>query len=851
MHKIMDTSFVCDSIKAPFNFYTPRYWYGLEQNLLEHSDKLNQALDNIEQHTFNPDTTTTLNNWERIHEQLQDIYVNGTGYNDIVSVICIPLIIALFAFSFPFIFQMINHINDKYASKSISLIFSSSKTYKFFRIVNSLSIFYVLIFGVMTILWKEFILITHLQLLNWVTITVAFIYTFAIISFVNYCIKFNNPDKLVEIIKNRYQNERRWTTIQQKKISCKVLIRRLLKHKDTVGNMILHSAKSYVNNWYNVVPNDNYITRLIAIVTYSVKSNDFGLFQNVLEALDFIIDEEKNSTCTYSSEKSDVIKEASNHRLTIRFFKEFLISYIPFKNFNMHEEMIISKLLGAFDKTKYLNYGDSLQLAQCMLKMIEGEHMTFLEKYVDKSSYYFKYICTLPKISFIKCGCVDERPKVEEKSVKCWNNLCSLHYAVLAYAFDKDYFSILSFHKEKDYKSINNLYPIYGSDILIRYAYCLKSDKYGYDQLFDRDLDVKKILSKYTTALLLIIHNLDETITETVTNEIIDVIENSKSNLDENVDIIKSNAQLRHIYPHLADVDWNERFNFFLGIIKSKWVFKNKPRKELKSCSFVNVLCKLIGLNNARIDREGFEAKSLNLYTLRLNENIKRDFHSKLNSFNLDISRYLPNGLINAQCNKQTEEKIVGPCQLLVYKPCFLFENYYNHLNLYGEYLELFGNRITYLALSAFREMNIKEYNVTSVAFNLFFEEFTHGKRTDYVLIGVESPFHAILNIQFKGNKLTYGEDVLYIDIRSPRVNLLTDLEDYSFFKDKLIIVAKQDLPAMIDIGEKDEIGIDYNDISNEKKLDFAVRITVDISKKIVFNPNANIAVVRLKKMSL
>ena len=53
----------------------------------------------------------------QIHEQLGNIYVNGIGYSDIVSVISIPLIIALFAFSFPFIFQTINRINDKYASK--------------------------------------------------------------------------------------------------------------------------------------------------------------------------------------------------------------------------------------------------------------------------------------------------------------------------------------------------------------------------------------------------------------------------------------------------------------------------------------------------------------------------------------------------------------------------------------------------------------------------------------------------------------------------------------------------------------------------------------------------------------
>jgi hypothetical protein len=40
----------------------------------------------------------TNNNEVQIYERLEDIYINGIGYSDIISVISIPLIIALFAF---------------------------------------------------------------------------------------------------------------------------------------------------------------------------------------------------------------------------------------------------------------------------------------------------------------------------------------------------------------------------------------------------------------------------------------------------------------------------------------------------------------------------------------------------------------------------------------------------------------------------------------------------------------------------------------------------------------------------------------------------------------------------------
>ena len=164
----MKTPFVCDSIRTSFDFYIPSYWNGWERKFSKHNDTINIALDSIAQNSHNSDTAMNFNNWGRLHDQIQDIYINGIGYNDIVSVICIPLIIALFAFSFPFIFQMINHINDKYASKSISTIFNSSKIYKFFWIINSASIFYVLLFGILTLVWKDFILITQQQLINWI-----------------------------------------------------------------------------------------------------------------------------------------------------------------------------------------------------------------------------------------------------------------------------------------------------------------------------------------------------------------------------------------------------------------------------------------------------------------------------------------------------------------------------------------------------------------------------------------------------------------------------------------------------------------------------------------------------------
>lgn len=44
----------------------------------------------------------------------------GVGISDVVATIVFPLIIAIFAFAFPFLFDAINKINSKYKSEILS-----------------------------------------------------------------------------------------------------------------------------------------------------------------------------------------------------------------------------------------------------------------------------------------------------------------------------------------------------------------------------------------------------------------------------------------------------------------------------------------------------------------------------------------------------------------------------------------------------------------------------------------------------------------------------------------------------------------------------------------------------------
>ena len=198
------------------------------------------------------------------------------------------------------------------------------------------------------------------------------------------------------------------------------------------------------------------------------------------------------------------------------------------------------------------------------------------------------------------------------------------------------------------------------------------------------------------------------------------------------------------------------------------------------------------------------------------------------------------------------QKELVNPCQLLVHKLLFLdFTLYSFGRNIYYDFVEIISNRILYLALCAFRKMKMREKTLVYPDFDLFFEEFTCGKVEDYVLIGIGKPFYAVLNIRYVGYKTFYRQIVPYIEIDDVGArNKLTDLDNYEYFKNSLLIVNKSDLPAIV-CSSNENVSIDFKEETDESKMKMNVRTTVDVHKEIRFNKTAEIAVVRLKQMSL
>lgn len=784
---------------------------------------------------------------------LNDIYVDGVGYNDVVGVVAVPLIIALFAFSFPFVFDRINQINDKYQSKILSTLFSSFLLYKLYWYVSLISIVYVLVYGACTLFCKDNVLGDYAVIWNGISLSVVIVYVLIVWFFARITVKYNDPEQLLGILDTQYKYERKISDIKVWRLKAKAFFRYSRHRKDVEGNSAFISAKNMVSRWQEKLPEENYINRINEIARYAIKQDDFGLFQNSLMRLDSTIEREKRNISNRSTkiDENDVIQEGAQHHLTMNFFMSLMLDLKPFSRGYMSNEAIVFKMVGAFNRSMYLHHNDSLFLAACLRRMIDKDNEALIFKYIDYTSYYFKYICFLPRLHYIKGGNINERNKVESKSFESWRYLAVFHYAALAYGFGRGKYALLNIHLN-DHYDVYNLYPKSSAEALIRYAQCKDQSVFFKNELlFDKNTDVHKVLARYTSALIMLLSNEGEKgidISDDGIVEYIKIIESEKKRLKEEAEIVKHDKKLTDIYPYLEDVDFEKILDAQIKQLRSIndfSTFKEKENKKPNSC----LITKILRFFNVKQDKE---VTIQNLYKMTLDDNILVDLKQRFDQFDNDIARYIPQGLFADKFENKVEKELVNPCQLLVHKLLFLdFSLYSFGRNIYYDFVEIMSNRIMYLALCAFRKMKMREKTLVYPDFDLFFEEFTRGKVEEYVLIGIGKPFYAVLNIRYVGYKTFYRQIVPYIEIDDVGArNKLTDLDNYEYFKNSLLIVNKSDLPAIV-CSSNENVSIDFKEETDESKMKMNVRTTVDVHKEIRFNKTAEIAVVRLKQMSL
>lgn len=788
-----------------------------------------------------------------------EISTFGIGFSDVISVIAIPLIIMLFAFAFPFIFDGINHINSKYESKELSRLFEQSRRYKYFWWVTYFSLAYIFIFGALYLLLPLKVIQDYSNVAAWSSLVVALVYSVCIVFFILYCVQFNKADSIIGFIERAYKADKKnvkpskWKRIKTKFIKWR-------HRKDADWMRVYNLASRYSNGWGEASPDYKYTQRLIALCRFALKHHDITLLYQVLDGVGKIIAKEKYNEKRIFSSKTG-LTEGVHHYLSAEFFQQIFEYYANSQRDKRVEETLLWKCLYSYNKSCFLSYADVFFLAKTLRIICDKNLTTLLEKYIDRSAYYFSYIPRLPRILYVKGFPAANRGESEKESRENWDELCNYHYLIMAYAFSKGMVCLLNvLLLNKQYREYN-LYPVSLEDILIRYARCKsKIKELGYfdhmkaDELFDTMIQLDDVVEQYTIALLLLFGDKENVQTEEVTADDLALLQNEKEKLISRANNLledtRINSYLKGIKDELVVKLVDDTMDSLEKSIDPSSYFQPK-KKEKEDCGITKWIRSFWPFSIFFHCDDVKSVSGKNWYKEPADSTIKERFEACFNNYRNDIQNHLPEAFFGEDRMAKQSVIEIGECGLLINKICFLVEDFDIH-NLYREYLDILSNRIAYTLLQAYQGMKKVEVSLTPAEFGHFVDGYINNGQDEYLIVDVNSHMSVWMDLEYRSSFRKYYKDIPLLSIEGVAgFGLLTDLPAFEFFKEKLILVSKQNQPFLKNVSQDDSVRFTYKDESSEETKKLELRVGVDLCQQMTYNPNESIVVISIKKMNI
>lgn len=456
--------------------------------------------------------------------QVQSISDFGIGYSDAAAHIAIPLIIALFAFAFPFLFTVITHINNKYNSEYITNMFSAEPSYKSFLWGSGISVGYLIIYGVMSLVLTGTARVAVMAVLTWGCVLIAGLYSAAILRFVLICIDYNNPLKIMSRVDYWF-------------------IKRTKKHPDNQYNN--YSAESFR------------IRRLIDLCCYSIRKQDDGLFSSVVYKVNGLKHYDRN---------------AISHNFT--FFEDVLESYLYNPQNSKIEETLIMYWFKTFKKSDKPNLAVIYRMLKIVVEAAKHGRASLLETYLHHAEYGFRFIFDLPIVGYVRGNDTRMQEKDVEERYRVARELYEVHFIALAHLFYQGNIEMIGLLAG----GLNTWHipfiPNSGPELLRRFACCkqkqLDDGSFPYmlcDEAIGRHL-APDLLERFTAMLLLTLPSECDDYLCMLSGDQFKILVSSKDRIVSFGKIIQADEQITSRFPHVTSIDIKKSVTKYLKQLK-------------------------------------------------------------------------------------------------------------------------------------------------------------------------------------------------------------------------------------------------------------------------------------------
>lgn len=457
---------------------------------------------------------------DSIHAQILTITEKGMGYSDALGYIALPLIIALFAFAFTYLFSVITRINEKYNSEHISGMFKTSKAYRCYMWGSGISVGYIILMGLLSLALSGIAHQVFMKVMNWTCFVVAGAYAGIILWFVRTCLEFDDNQNMLGLIVARYQQEK---------------------------------AKSSSLNVRT--------QRLIDLCKYSLQIRNKDLFIKVLDRVNKLDKEERD------------VKGKSVEFYTMQFYESVADSLIQNPQDWKTEDDVLRNWQLSFRHDKLPFSAVICRMLGKMVEAVKQGRYSLFEIYADRCRYGFGFINRVPLVGYASGMTVDELIKLGNEQLETWRELREVHFLAAAYLFSIGHYEVAAAMKKGIGYDRDAFYPDTPAEILKQYvrikdkqnadsgayhpAYWSIDNVIGHK--YDRD-----ILEKFTAMMLLLAVDPDEEEEYLLNEKQRNIILSNKDELIRFGNLWKQHAELLSRYPMIGNKDVEDQIEMGL-----------------------------------------------------------------------------------------------------------------------------------------------------------------------------------------------------------------------------------------------------------------------------------------------
>ena len=772
---------------------------------------------------------------DSISTQLNTISEYGIGFSDSVSHISIPLIIALFAFAFPFLFTVISHINNKYESEHIIKLFSTEPSYKWFLKGAWISAIYLVVAGALSICINGASYKWLMYIMDWASIVVAGGYSLIIIRFVRKCVDYNNPQKLIDSIDEKF-----WRGVKESKAYIKKLneeekkiAKEKSKGKQYFKDQGISIGKAYA--YYGV--EDSRTKCLVELCKYAFRKQDYDLFLSVLLKVDNLPHPEKHYV---------------NQRFL--FFEQVIDAYLYCEQNNKIEETLIHHWFSAFNRAEKPNEGVIYRMLGKMVSAVMQGRTSIFVQYIQSASSGYSFINHLQIVSYVCGKSVEDQKKADNDRLDCWLELCEMHYIALAHLFSAGKVEPLKAVFLGKNTGYGKLFPATGTEILKIYARCKENqEKDGSfsHYWFLRDSVCEntdpEMLEKLTSLLLLLASEVSYQSLNLISKSRLELIKSSENKMAGFAKVWLDSSELQYMFPQLMEKDFKKRFDVFVNQLEeAERIEKNlddKPQLIKAVYVFMKILC------------EGCVVKpGEDIYQKKMPDAVKDEVKTMFWNILYGNASGIFDSLVGENNDSKVDSISMGEMNFMTYKHALIeYEGLYNH-QVFNNLYNVFKSRFLVMIYSALAHMHIKDVSIPIDEFEEYFEKNVGKDASDFFIIDSDSR----MNLFYKMDKLDDGRRFSFertykgAGYKLYDLNVgwyLRDIPELDSFKETLILIKKKDLPAVINTTDPAGPSVEFYDESDREKGVAAVCMIVNPNYEIKFNKDVEVLRLRLESL--